>query len=79
MGEWTGIMNDAYAAARMAQLKSDLADTWFAWRGPAEGQSGKNVTAYYRVQGTLPLPRCGCSRGRSPHFPRWRAVKPSPP
>lgn len=51
MGEWTGIMNDAHAAARMAQLKSDLADTWFAWSGPTDGQAGKNITAYYRVQG----------------------------
>jgi hypothetical protein len=51
IGEWTGIMNDAHAAARMAQLKSDLADTWFAWSGPTDGQAGTNITAYYRVQG----------------------------
>jgi hypothetical protein len=51
IGEWTGIMNDAHAATRMAQLKADLADTWFAWSGATDGQAGKNITAYYRVQG----------------------------
>jgi len=51
VGEWTGIMNDAQAATRMAQLKADLAETWFAWSGPTDGQAGKNITAYYRVQG----------------------------
>ncbi len=51
MGEWNGILNDTHAATRMAQLKADLADTWFAWSGPTDGQVGKNITAYYRVQG----------------------------
>jgi hypothetical protein len=49
--EWAGIMNDAMAATRMAQLKADLNDTWFAWSGPTDSQQGTNITAYYRIQG----------------------------
>jgi Protein of unknown function (DUF3500) len=51
IAEWAGIMNDAMASARMAQLKSDLNDTWFAWSGPTDSQAGTNITAYYRIQG----------------------------
>jgi hypothetical protein len=47
----TGIMNDAHAAARMAQLKSEFADTWFAWSGPTTLEPDRNGTAYYRMQG----------------------------
>jgi hypothetical protein len=46
-GEWTGIMNDAVAKAKMAQMKKDVAETWFAWSGPTE----KDAAAYFRVQG----------------------------
>src|SRR5579871_734027 len=49
--EWAGIMNDAMASSRMAQLKSDLNDTWFAWSGLTDSQIGTNITAYYRIQG----------------------------
>lgn len=35
MAEWAGIINDAYAAPRIAQLKAGLKDTYFAWSGPA--------------------------------------------
>jgi Protein of unknown function (DUF3500) len=52
IAEWAGIMNDAMASARMAQLKSDLNDTWFAWSGPIDSQPGTNITAYYRIQGS---------------------------
>src|SRR5438034_35555 len=34
VGEWAGIANEQAAAARMADLKSNLAETWFAWSGP---------------------------------------------
>jgi len=49
--EWVGIMNDAAAEPRMAQLKADLNDTWFAWSGPLDFSQGTNITAYYRIQG----------------------------
>jgi hypothetical protein len=51
IAEWAGIMNDAMASARMAQLKSELNETWFAWSGPTDSQPGTNITAYYRIQG----------------------------
>jgi len=51
ISEWAGIMNDAMASTRMAQLKSELNDTWFAWSGPTDSQLGTNITAYYRIQG----------------------------
>ena len=51
ISEWTGIIEPAAAAARMAQMKADLDQTWFAWSGPEEVAVGSNVTAYYRIQG----------------------------
>jgi hypothetical protein len=51
IAEWAGIINQTAASARMAQLKTDLNDTWFAWSGPTDFQPGNNITAYYRIQG----------------------------
>ncbi len=51
ISEWAGIINDSAAAARMTQLKADIHETWFAWSGPTTGTMGKNITAYYRIQG----------------------------
>jgi hypothetical protein len=51
IAEWAGILNQSSAAARMAEMKADLNETWFAWSGPTTGQVGSNITAYYRVQG----------------------------
>lgn len=51
IGEWSGIINDAFAASRFAELKADLNETYFAWSGPQTHQPGKNGTAYYRIQG----------------------------
>jgi hypothetical protein len=51
IAEWTGIMNESAAAVRMAQLKADLNETWFAWSGPTKFEPGTNITAYYRIQG----------------------------
>jgi hypothetical protein len=49
--EWAGIINQPAADARMAQLKTDIDDTWFMWSGPTTATPGKNITAYYRIQG----------------------------
>ena len=46
IAEWSGIIHDAAAAAKMNEIKANLADTWFAWSGPLE--AGK---AYFRIQG----------------------------
>jgi hypothetical protein len=51
ISEWTGIVNDAYAAPRMAEIKAGLDETWFAWSGPATHEPVKNGSAYYRIQG----------------------------
>jgi hypothetical protein len=51
ISEWTGIIEADAAAARMAEMKADLDQMWFAWSGPEEVAPGSNVTAYYRIQG----------------------------
>ncbi|WP_213772769.1 DUF3500 domain-containing protein [Bradyrhizobium sp. dw_78] len=51
ISEWAGIVNDAYAAPRIAEIKAGLDDTYFAWNGPATHEPGRNGAAYFRVQG----------------------------
>lgn len=51
ISEWAGIIHESAAAARMAELKANIDDTWFAWSGPTTADPGKNITAYYRIQG----------------------------
>lgn len=46
IAEWSGIIHDAAASAKLAEIKANLDATWFAWSGPLE--AGK---AYFRVQG----------------------------
>lgn len=46
-GEWAGIVNEQAAAGRMAEIKANLAATWFAWSGPTTN----GTPAYYRIQG----------------------------
>jgi hypothetical protein len=45
--EWVGILNDAAATAKMAEVKANLAETWFAWSGGTKN----GEVAYYRIQG----------------------------
>ena len=51
IAEWAGIIHESAAQERMAQLKADLNETWFSWSGPTTAAAGKNITAYYRIQG----------------------------
>ncbi len=51
IAEWAGIINENSASVRMAELRADLNETWFAWSGPITFDPGTNITAYYRVQG----------------------------
>jgi hypothetical protein len=51
ISEWSGIVHESAAAARMAELRADLDDTWFSWSGPTTAAPGQNITAYYRIQG----------------------------
>jgi hypothetical protein len=60
-GEWTGMMHEAVAKAKMDELKQHILETWFAWSGPTE----KGSAAYFRIQGPTviieyaPQPRGG--------------------
>ena len=45
--EWAGIMNDSFAEPRMAEIRSNLPQTYFAWSGPTT----KGSMAYFRIQG----------------------------
>jgi hypothetical protein len=51
VSEWSGLVHESAAAARMEEIKAGLADTWFAWSGPTAPTPGRNATAYYRIQG----------------------------
>lgn len=51
ISEWAGIVNNVYAAPRMAELRADLDQTYFAWSGPTAHEPDKNGSAYYRIQG----------------------------
>jgi hypothetical protein len=45
--EWVGILNDAAAAERMAEIRANLSKTYFAW----SGSTTNGGLAYYRIQG----------------------------
>ena len=51
ISEWAGIVHESAAAARMAEIKAGIGETWFAWSGPTTVTPGRNGTAYYRIQG----------------------------
>lgn len=51
ISEWAGIAQTSAATTRMAEIKADIKDTWFAWSGPTTVTPGSNITAYYRIQG----------------------------
>ena len=45
--EWAGIMNDAFAEPRMAEIRANLPETYFAWSGATTEDSA----SYFRIQG----------------------------
>ena len=47
IGEWVRILGDEAAQAKMAEVKSRLDDTYFAWAGSTTNGNG----AYFRIQG----------------------------
>jgi hypothetical protein len=47
IGEWVRIIGDEAAGAKMADAKTNLDATYFAWAGPTTNGSG----AYFRIQG----------------------------
>jgi hypothetical protein len=58
--EWAGILNDEAAAAKMAEIKANLPETWFAWSGPTTNGS----SAYFRIQGPTLLIEYSPQRSR---------------
>ena len=58
--EWVGILNDEAAAAKMAEIKANLPETWFAWSGPTTNGSA----AYFRIQGPTLLIEYSPQRSR---------------
>jgi hypothetical protein len=58
--EWVGFLNDEAAAAKMSEIKANLAETWFAWSGPTTNGSG----AYFRIQGPTLLIEYSPQRSR---------------
>jgi hypothetical protein len=47
IGEWINMVPGDVATARMAEIKTDIGDTYFAWMGPTTAGSA----VYYRIQG----------------------------
>jgi hypothetical protein len=47
IGAWVSIVEPAAAKARMEEIKGDISDTYFAWKGPTTTGSA----VYFRVQG----------------------------
>ena len=45
--EWTGILHEGVRKAKMAEMRKNISETWFAWSGPTE----KGSAAYFRIQG----------------------------
>jgi hypothetical protein len=50
-GTSAGIVNEGFAAPRLAEIKTSLAETYFAWSGPTTHEPNRNGTSYYRIQG----------------------------
>jgi hypothetical protein len=51
IAEWAGIVEQPFATERMAEIKADLDETWFAWSGPTTVEAGHSGKAYFRIQG----------------------------
>ncbi|MGX9981743.1 DUF3500 domain-containing protein [Methylobacterium fujisawaense] len=49
--EWAGIVNDTYAAPRLAEIRDGLSDTFFAWSGPTTHEPDRNGASYFRIHG----------------------------
>src|SRR5262245_21968020 len=47
VNEWVGILNDEAAAAKTAEIKASLPETWLAWSGPTTNGSAGS----FRIQG----------------------------
>jgi len=62
--EWVGILNDEGAAARMAEIRTNLPRTYFAWSGATENGG----LAYFRIQGPTVLIEYAPQQGDLDHI-----------
>ena len=62
--EWVGILNDEGATARMAEIRSNLSRTFFAWSGATENGG----LAYFRIQGPTVLIEYAPQQGDLDHI-----------
>jgi len=62
--EWIGILNDEGATARMAEIRSNLPRTYFAWSGATENGG----LAYFRIQGPTVLIEYAPQQGDLDHI-----------
>jgi hypothetical protein len=62
--EWVGIIHPAAAEAKMAEIASHVAETYFAWSGPTEPGSA----AYYRIQGPTAIIEFAPQGGGTTHI-----------
>ena len=62
--EWVGMLNDAAAAERMAEIRANLLKTWFAW----SGSTRNGELAYYRIQGPTILIEYAPQQGDLDHI-----------
>ena len=44
--EWAGIMHDAFAGPRMAEIRANLPQTYFAWSGPTAQRAAPRTSAF---------------------------------
>ncbi|KAK5117507.1 hypothetical protein LTR85_008892 [Meristemomyces frigidus] len=49
--EWAGMVNDDYAAPRLAEIAAGVNDTFLSWSGPLICEPGHNGASYFRIQG----------------------------
>ena len=69
ISEWAGIIHESAAAVRMAELKADINETWFAWSGPTTASSRaatSRLITGYRAR----------TRHRVLAADRWAAIPP---
>jgi hypothetical protein len=62
--EWVGILNDEAATRKMAELKGNLPQTYFAWSGSTKNGG----LAYYRIQGPTVLIEYAPQQGDLDHI-----------
>jgi len=62
--EWVGILNDEGAAAKMAEIRANMARTYFAWSGATQNGG----LAYYRIQGPTLLIEYAPQQGDLDHI-----------